>query len=314
MDSTISLLSLWQVFKQNWWKIMIVVLVVVLIVGAVTIYFIPKKYSSSTEFYIVNVDQNIDYTTSSTLTANQYLAQNYIAIIKGDKMMQHLSEVLRTDDNIDLTPDDLRKMIATTTGDTLATFTVTVTDTDPERAYAIANRLTLDAPGIVTTVAKPGTDVNGNETIQAKIPVTQTMHALANALKKLDEEKYGDLATDLLDVQNSDDDRLLTYDATITGYYMTEGQLCITPLRLPVQNDDPVSPSVLSNCAISGVLAAVVMYVIFFLLFMFNTTVYTEEDVKALTDLPILGTIPSWHNAESDEYSYAYSHYSHQNK
>lgn len=305
MNSTISLIALWEVFKHNWWKILIFALVAVLVIGAVTIYFIPKQYASSIEFYIVNVDQNIDYANSTTLMANEYLAQNYIAILKGDKMMQHLSDTLREQADIDLTPKELRQMIAYSTGNTLATFTVTVTDTDPTRAYTIAHHLTEEAPEIVTRIARPGVGEDGGDVVAVKVPVTYTIDELAAALIAIDAAKYNELAQELNKIHENDQQKLMKEDdITVLGHYTEERQNCISPLRLPVENRNPVSPSVTRNCLIAAVLVAIIAYVIYFLLFIFNTTVYTEEDVKSITDLPILGTIPSWHDNDSSSAGY----------
>ena len=300
MDSTISVSGLWQVLKQNWWKILAVTLLAVILTAAFTALFIPKKYASSTEFYIVNVNQNIEHTDANTLSANEYLAQNYIAILKGDKMMQHLSATLKEKEDIELSPGALRSKISTSTSDTLSTFTVTVTDTDPGRAYTIAKHLTAEAPAIITKIARPSEKGNDGDQFEVKIPVTSTLDELAAALNTIDEKKYGDLADELMkvytDAKKNNDQAVMNHNATIIGYYQGNVLECITPLRMPVESTSPISPSIIRNCLLVGILVAVAMYAIFLLLYILNTTVYTEEDVKAITDLPILGSIPSWQN------------------
>lgn len=300
MDSTISVSGLWQVLKQNWWKILTVTLIAVMLTGVVTAFLIPKKYASSTEFYIVNINQNIEHFDSGTLSATEYLAPNYIAILKGDTMMQHLALTLKEKEGIELSPGQLRSMISTSTSGTQSTFTVTITDSNPSRAYIIAKHLTLEAPSIITRIARPSEKGNEGDCFDVKVPVTSTMDELAMALSDIDKAKYGDLADQLMEVyteaRTNNDQMLMSYEATIIGYY--EGNVfdCITPLRMPTENAAPVSPNLTQNCLIVAALSAVVMYAIFLLMHIFNTTVYTEDDVKAITDLPILGTIPSWQN------------------
>ncbi len=300
MDSTISISGLWQVLKQNWWKILAVTLIVVMLTAAFTVLFIPKKYASSTEFYIVNINQNVEHFDSGTLSATEYLAPNYIAILKGDTMMQHLALTLKEKEGIELSPGQLRSMISTSTSGTQSTFTVTVTDSNPSRAYIIAKHLTAEAPSIITRIARPSEKGNEGDRFNVQVPVTSTMDELAVALRRIDEAKYKDLADQLAkvhrDARDNNDQLLMSYEATILGYY--EGNVfdCITPLRMPTENSSPVSPSLTRNCLIAGALSAVAMYMIFLLMHVFNTTVYTEDDIKAITDLPILGTIPSWQN------------------
>lgn len=293
MDSTISLSALWRIFKQSFWKILIVTLVAVLITAAVTVCFIPKKYASSTEFYIVNVNQSIDYTNATTLNADEYLAQNYVAIIGGDEVLKAVSETLAEQD-IDLSPKQIRAKLSSSSGSTNSTFTITVTDNDPARAYAIARALTDKAPAIVTQISKPGE-------ITVDVPISNTLDAIADKL----ENSYPEAAAAMKETAESLKSQNIK--TTVVGEYNRLD--CITPLREPVQNDAPVSPNLMVNCLLVGALAAIAMYVLFFLLDMFNTTMYTEEDIKAISELPILGSIPSWKDDNAHTYPY-YSSYS----
>ena len=307
MDSTISISGLWQVLKQNWWRILAVALIAVILTAAATVLFVPKKYASSTEFYIVNINQNVEHFDTGTLSDSEYLAQNYIAILKGDTMMQHLSKTLKETEGIDLTPGQIRSMISTSHSGSMSTFTVTVTDSNPERAYKVAKCLTVEAPAIITKIARPSERGNEGDQFDVKVPVTSTINELAAALSDINKEKYGDLSEQLMDVYKeaitNNDQVLMGHEATILGYY--EGNVfdCITPLRMPIESSAPISPSLTRNCLLAAAMSGVIMYVIFLLLYVFNTTVYTEEDVRAITDLPILGTIPSWQNATTSQAS-----------
>ncbi len=60
-----------------------------------------------------------------------------------------------------------------------------------------------------------------------------------------------------------------------------------------VNYTNPVSPNV-SMIAMLGALAgAVCCYAVFFLLYIFDTTIRTEEDLKKVCECPVLGSIPS---------------------
>ena len=56
---------------------------------------------------------------------------------------------------------------------------------------------------------------------------------------------------------------------------------------------DPVSPNVPLIAIAGAFLGAMGCYAIFFLLFMFDTTIRNEEDLKKVCDCPVLGMIPS---------------------
>ena len=61
----------------------------------------------------------------------------------------------------------------------------------------------------------------------------------------------------------------------------------------PVLDTVADSPNVMRNTALAAAVAAVLVYIAFFLRDLFDTTVYTAETL-AKFDLPILGTVPSF--------------------
>ena len=62
-----------------------------------------------------------------------------------------------------------------------------------------------------------------------------------------------------------------------------------TSLEIPTS---PVSPDIKKNVILSACVGAAVCFLVFFLINCFDTTVYTEEDLRSYA-LPVLGTIPS---------------------
>ena len=281
MENTISFEHLWQIFKNTWWKILIVVLVVVLATGAVTEYCIPRKYSSTVEFYIVNVNQSIDYTTSSTVAADQMLAENYIEVIKSDAMMSMVAEKLLENHELTMTNKQIRSMLSASTSTNASIFSITVTAQHPTLAYRIAGYITEFAPDHVTEITKP-----------SEISATVKWDTIAASLADKAEanSKYADVA---LAVQEASDKIKENGDTlTVKG---TQNRLpCIQVIRDPVENPNHVSPNVLKLCLLAAVVSAILTYAFFFLRDFLSSDIRTENDVKALTDLPILGVIPSW--------------------
>ena len=91
----ISLDFLLKVFKKTWWRIMIFTLVIMIAAACFTHFLIPKKYSSEVEFYIVNVNTDSDYTSTSLLGAASYLVNDYVTIIKSDYMLDQVVAKLK---------------------------------------------------------------------------------------------------------------------------------------------------------------------------------------------------------------------------
>ena len=92
MTKEISLSFLINVLKSAWWKILIITVAVAIAVAAFTQFMIPKKYESTVQFYIINTSTTAEYTQTALLAANEYLANDYITIIKSDKMMEMIAE------------------------------------------------------------------------------------------------------------------------------------------------------------------------------------------------------------------------------
>ncbi len=285
METTITFGHLWRIFKHAWWKIAIIVLLVAVAAGAATHYLVPRSYASTTEFYIVNVNQNIDYITSSTVAADQLLAENYIEVIKSDAMMSKIAEKLKVNHEIDMTNKEIRSLISASTNNNASIFSVTVTAKHPTLAYKIACYITEFAPDLVTEITKPSE-------MSATVSLQDVAANLADKADKdnASREKYGEVA---LAVQNAAD-KLKENEDSLTVKGTLSRLECIQVIREPVENPSHVSPSITKACAIAALGAAVLAYLFFFLRDFLNTMIRTEEDIKRVTDLPILGSIPSW--------------------
>ena len=295
MESTITLGRLWQIFKNAWWKIIAITLIAVIAAGAVTHFLLPRKYASSTSFIIVNVNQNIDYTMSTTLDADQQLAENYIEIIKSDIMLSQISQKLNETDKISLSENSIRGMISAKTSNTASTFSITVTASDPTLAYKIACHITEMAPALVTEITKPG-----------EMSATISWATIVSELNKKAEKnpKYEDFA-DAVEAATEQFVKKETEDKSLTLQGTQNRLESLQVLRTPTKNTNHVSPSLFKNCFIVGAIVFVLIYAFFLLRDLMNTTVKTEEDIKNLTDLPILGTIPKW-EASSKKATYCY--------
>ena len=54
----------------------------------------------------------------------------------------------------------------------------------------------------------------------------------------------------------------------------------------------PVYPNLAQNVAVFALLGAILCYLIFFLVYVLDTTIRTEEDLKQICEFPVLGLIP----------------------
>lgn len=60
----------------------------------------------------------------------------------------------------------------------------------------------------------------------------------------------------------------------------------------------PISPSIMKNTAIAGVLGAMIAMGIIFLMMMLDNKIHDEEDIEAILGMPVLGMIPEFEGKE----------------
>lgn len=251
-----------KVFKATWWKILIITLVIVLLTALYTELLIDKKYSSHTEFYILNASSTSEYTTSSLTDAVAYLVNDYVEIILGDRMMGLVLEDLATKNITGYTANYIRSLISARTMETSSVFTVIVTHTSRHLAFYISQSIERHAPQVIREVSRP--------------------LFTSNMYKK---QTTRDAQGNIIDVFSA----------------ITQDDLeCVSVVRSPVLAAGPVSPSLKKNVAISGLLSAILSYGLFFLINLFDVTLKSEKDVEEMINLPIIGAIPLWQEDETE--------------
>ncbi len=258
MTNEISISMLLKVLKSAWWKMLIFTVVIALAAAAVTSFVIPKKYSSSITFFVINTSSTYEYTSTSLLDAAPQLANDYIEIIKSDEMLEIIVEDLKAEGygGEGLTPANIRPLISSQTSKDVSTFTVTVTSENNELAHSVAKAIEKNAPKTVKEITRPSYNSN------------------------------------LYYFQDLNGDGYPEIDEFTA---LTENDLeCIRVIRTPKLSTSPVSPNLISNTAIAAVVAIVISYAFFLVLKLFDTVIHGEESAKALVDLPIIGKIPAW--------------------
>ncbi len=277
MDHEISLGFLLRVLKKTWWKIAIFAVAILLIVAAFTEFCIPKKYSSSIEFYVVNTNTSYDYTTSSLLSASAYLINDYVSIMKSDYMLDRVGKELVAMGyaEADVTAPKLRSMISSSTDtEYTSVFDVRVTHTSTEFAYDVATVIKNLAPDLVTEVAKPDRLTNGN--------LAQTIHSV---MKYYDKEIDGEQGVTVEEIE-----QLLIKEEV----GLTASLSCIEVLTPPVVDKAHDSPNVFTYSVLGAMIAAVVAYLFFLAKSIFELSIASEDDIKKMINRPLIGTVPHW--------------------
>lgn len=267
----ISMHSLIKIFKKTWWKILIITLIVMILAASFTHLFIPKKYSSSIKFYVINSNADYDYTSATVISAVTYLINDYISIIKSDLVLDKVVDELK-DDEIEITKGQILSMISTSIAQETSVFTMTFTSTDAKLAYQVASTIAEIGPATVTEIAK--SDENTNRVLAEKILFV---------IEKMDLDKENPITS--------------THVESILSLYavgLSEQSTCMEVLTPPVEDTVHDSPNLMTYALLSGVIAAVATYAFFLIGSILNQRIVTEEDVKRMIGRPLIGTIPHW--------------------
>ena len=162
MEETIDLIEYFAIIKKRFW---IVILTTVIAVGiSVIIFHLNKEqlYEAETTM-IVNVQSNENQSmlTSDQIYAGEKLGVVYGEIIKSRAVLNPVIERL----NLDISTEQLAKMISISQVEDTHIMTLSVTDTDPDRAKDIANTI----PGVFTEEVKRTIKANGVEVIDPSL-------------------------------------------------------------------------------------------------------------------------------------------------
>lgn len=280
------------VFKKHWWKIVAFTLVVMLGAALFTQFFIPKKYSSSVKFYVVNVNADQDYASANNLAAAEYLVNDYIEIINGDTLLTAVAEKL-TEEGYSVNANALRSMIKSSVKAETSVFTITISHTDKALSYRVAQLLEEMAPPVVTKIAKP-TDTTAKRATSNVRTVLNSM--MSNGSKE-------QLKLTWIDPETGKTRTDVPTEAVIWDHLEEKGefieqQSCIAVLKTPVEATSHDSPNLIVNTMLAGVVAAVLSYAFFFVISSIASTIVTEDDIKNMIKKPVMAAIPHWEITE----------------
>lgn len=136
MEETISFKELIVIIKKRLGMIIATSLLLAVLGGMFTFFFITKEYEVSTQF-LVNQQQTDQTNTiqQSDIRTNIELINTYNVIIKSNRILEEVVNEL----DLDLSATQLGSKLTVTNENQSQVVTVTVRDTDPQRAENIAN-------------------------------------------------------------------------------------------------------------------------------------------------------------------------------
>ena len=134
------------------WLIGIATILATLIAIGYTFWFITPMYKSSAMFYVNNNDISVGSVsasiTSSDIVASKNLVNSYIVILKTRNCLEDVIDYAE----LDLTYNQIAKMISAESVNDTEVFQVTVTNADPKEAEIIANAIAYVLPKKISSI------------------------------------------------------------------------------------------------------------------------------------------------------------------
>ena len=152
METEFNLRLMLGALKKNIIWIIAITLLATLLVGVVTL-FTPPTYSSSAKYISTNNKEGDSFAQSALVSAQQELVDDYIEIIKSEKMLASVSEKLK-ERGIDYSQERLEKMISGQQIRETSAFTITVKTKDPEHSRIIVQTISENVVEVIDEVQK----------------------------------------------------------------------------------------------------------------------------------------------------------------
>ena len=150
-EKEISIIHILNILRQSWIYILIVTLFFAAVAGVYTNNFVEKRYSSTVKFYIVS--DRINGQLGNELTAAKTLVDSYTVVLKNsDSFLRDVIE----ESGVDYGIAKIRTKLYAGSIDGTEAFYVRVSDTDPNRAYAIAKAIEKYAPSEIISIVEAG--------------------------------------------------------------------------------------------------------------------------------------------------------------
>ena len=167
----INLADVFQILLSKWIYILIAGLVVALVVGAVTHFFIKKKYTATTTFYIsANGEHSQTGTvTYSELSAADNLIMTYQEILKNNSVLNPVEERFNSNHpeyaNLKITVGVISKALTVSVPTGTKLIRVAIKTEKPQLSADIANTFAEVVPEIMPTLTDGKASVIENATV-----------------------------------------------------------------------------------------------------------------------------------------------------
>ncbi|MGW9103730.1 YveK family protein [Priestia megaterium] len=139
MDETISIKDLLKTLKKRWMIIVLLTLLSGITSGVISYYVLTPVYQASTQILVNQKDSDDLALNATQVQTNVDLINTYSVIIKSPAILEKVVKELHLKQSVGA----LNQQVTVTRQENSQVFSLTVQDTDPDRATKIANTLSV---------------------------------------------------------------------------------------------------------------------------------------------------------------------------
>ena len=153
-EETIDLSNLWQIIRKKLAIIIIVTILITIVAGLYTYLLVEPQYRSTVSVFISDERSGASVTETITdISMYQKLVETYAEIAKSRTVAEDVIKNLE----VDMGVDELHRMITTSPKGDTQFLNLSITSTDPEFSYDIANQIARSLKSV--SVELRGTDI-----------------------------------------------------------------------------------------------------------------------------------------------------------
>lgn len=271
---------------RAWFPLLVVC--VVLAAGAAFVFSsLQQKLYEAKATLIVGQSLSSVNPSTDQLLASQRLSTTYASVVTTRPILDNVITKL----GLDVTADQLRGRVVADTPQSSTLLTVTVSDTDPTRAAAIANvladQLIAASPAIQGRQAEFQASIDADlKATQDQINSTQAQVETLTGLVNPTAAQEAELAT--LDGRLAS---LRSTYATLLSYSSGSGSSLLSVIEPAVAPTSAASPRPLLNTLLGAIMGLLLGAAVVFVVEYFDDTVKDSDTVQEVAGLSTLGTI-----------------------
>lgn len=285
------------------WLPLLIASMVLAAVAAYGISTIQQKTYEAKATLIVGQSLSSSSPDYTQLLTSQQLSTTYAAVATTRPILEAVISKL----GLSMTPDDLLKQVSATAAGGSTLLTISATDSDPDRAAAIANAMAERLVATSSAIQGRAADIQASidadlSATQQQIVATQSrITALSNqaTLTAGEETELATLQGRLVTLRS-------TY-ATLLGFSSASATNLISIVEPAAAPQTPISPRPLLNTLVAGLVGLLIAAGVVFLVEYLNDSLRNPEEVEEATGLSTLGTIGRMRSADGRREMYQLS-------